>query len=90
MYAPDSEKSLEMYEECISSVVGVLRKGREGGARDFHITGDSNVELGLMCTDESDEEELTKMYGPSCWQGCDKDAGGIKKKKHVVWDYERI
>ena len=29
------------------------------------------------------------MYGPSCWQGYDKDPGGFKKK-HVVWDHERI
>ena len=46
------------------------------GARDFCITGDLNVELGLMCTDENDNEELTKMYGPLCWQGYDTDPGG--------------
>ena len=33
VYAPDSKKNLEMYEECISSVVKVLREGRKGGAR---------------------------------------------------------
>ena len=33
--APDSKKSLEMCEECISSVVEVLREGRKGGARGF-------------------------------------------------------
>ena len=32
-----------------------------------------------MCTDEKDEEELTKMYGPLCWQGYDKDPGGCKR-----------
>ena len=80
VYAPDSKKSLEMFEECISSVVKVLREGRKGSARDFNITGDFNVELGLMCTDENDEEELTKLYGPLCWF----------QKKHVVWDYGRI
>ena len=64
VYAPDSKKSLEMFEECISSVVKVLREGRKGGARDFNITGDFNVELGLMCTDENDGEELTKSCGP--------------------------
>ena len=79
VYAPDSKKSLEMYEECISCVVKILREGRKGGARDFHITGDFNVELGLMCTDENDSEELTNMYGPLCWQGYDKDPGGFKK-----------
>ena len=81
VYAPDSKKSLEMYEECVSSVVKVLREGRKGGARDFYITGDFNVELGLMCADERENGELTKMYGPLCWQGYDKDPGGFKKKK---------
>ena len=33
VYAPDSKKSLEMYQKCISSVVKVLREGRTGGAR---------------------------------------------------------
>ena len=33
--APDPSKSLEMDEDCISSVVEVLREGRRGGARDF-------------------------------------------------------
>ena len=37
VYAPDSSKSLEMYEDCISSVVKVLREGRRGGARDFRF-----------------------------------------------------
>ena len=68
-----------MYEECISSVVKVLREGRKGGAKGLYITGDFNEELGLMCTDESDEEELTKMYGPLCWQGYDKDPEVSKK-----------
>ena len=60
VYAPDSKKNLEMYEECISSVVK-LREGRKGGAQDFYIAGNFNVEKGLMCTDENDEEELTKL-----------------------------
>ena len=60
-------------------MVKVLREGRGRGAKDFHITGDFNVELGLMCTDENDGEELTKMYGPLCRQGYDKDRGGFKK-----------
>ena len=33
--------------------------------------------------------ELTKMYGPLCWQGYDKDPGSFKKNL-VVWDYERV
>ena len=43
-YAPDSSKSMGMYEAVISSVLGVLREGRRGAARDFHISGD--VECG--------------------------------------------
>ena len=41
-----------------------------------------------MCIDEKDNQKLTKMYGPLCWQGFDKDPGGFNK--HVVWNYERI
>ena len=72
-----------MYEEYIASVVKVLCEGRKGGARNFYIAGDINAELGLMCTDENEEEEeLTKLYGPLCWQGYDKDPGGFKK---IMW-----
>ena len=35
VYAPDSSKNLKMYEDCISSVIKVIREGRGGGARDF-------------------------------------------------------
>ena len=41
----------QMYEECISSVVKSLRKGRKGGARDFYIRGDF----------KNEEEELTNF-----------------------------
>ena len=30
VHAPDSKKSLEMYEECVSSLVKILREGRKG------------------------------------------------------------
>ena len=43
--APDSKKSLEMCAECSASVVKVLREGRKGGAKNFCIAGDINVEL---------------------------------------------
>ena len=66
----------------MSSVMKALREGRRGGARDFYITSGSSVELGLMCTDEKDIEELTKMYGALCWQGYVKDPGGFKK---IMW-----
>ena len=68
----------------MSSVIEVLREGRRGGARDFHITGGFNVELWLMCTDEKDIEELTKMYGALCWQGYVKDPGGFKKSWYGI------
>ena len=84
VYARDSKKSLELKAECVSSAVKVLREGHQGGARDFYITGDFNVELGLLCTDENDEEELTKMYGLLCWQGYDKYPGGFKKIMRYV------
>ena len=45
VYAPDS-KSLEMYEECLSSAVEVLREGRKVRARDFYITGDFKCRFG--------------------------------------------
>ena len=66
----------------VSSVTKVLREGRRGGAKDFYITSDLNVELGVMCTDEEDIEELEGMYGPLCWQRYDKDPGGFKK---LMW-----
>ena len=78
-YAPDSCKSMEVYEAFISSVLKVLREGRRGGAKYFYITGDLNVELGMMCTDEQDIEELTDIYGPLGWQGYDQDPEGFKK-----------
>ena len=65
-HAPDSGKGAEMYDAFISSVLKVLRESRRGGAKDFYITGDLHVELGMMCTDEKDIEEVNEMYGPLC------------------------
>ena len=79
VYAPDSSTDMELYEACVSSVLLVLREWRRGGAKKKKITGDLNVELGMMCTDENDIEELNEMYGPLCWQGYDHDPGGYKK-----------
>ena len=58
---------------------GFSVRGRRGGAKHFYITGDLNVELGMICTDENDIEELNKMYGGLCWQRYDNDPGGYKK-----------
>ena len=82
VHAPDSSKSFEMYEACISSVIKVLREGRRCGTKDFYSTSDLKVELGMMCTDAKDIEEVEGMYGPLCWQGYDKDPGGFKK---LMW-----
>ena len=32
----------------------------------------------MMCTDENDNDELTGMYSPLCWQGYAKDPVGFK------------
>ena len=37
------------------------------------------MELGTLCTDEDDIDELSEMHGPLCWQGCGNDHGGFKK-----------
>ena len=85
VYAPDSSKDMELYETRVSSVLWVLREG----AKRFYITGDLNVELGMICTDENDIKELNEMYGPLCWQWYDHDPGGYKKI-HVVQHHERV
>ena len=42
-----------------------------------HITGDLIVELGMMCTDENDMEELNELHASLCWQRYDRDPGGF-------------
>ena len=49
VYAPDCGKDLEVYETFVLNVTKVKREGRRGGAREFHITGDLNVELDIYC-----------------------------------------
>ena len=46
------------------------------------MSGDTIVDLGMMCTDEKDIGELQEMCGPLCWQGYNKDPGGFKK---LMW-----
>ena len=65
VYAPNSSKSLEMYEACISSVLRVLPEGRCGGAKDFYITGDLNVELGLHETQDRAQKPEHTAATPS-------------------------
>ena len=45
----------------------------------FYITGDLIVELGLMCTDEKDNEELTKCTVPCAGKGTTKIQAASKK-----------
>ena len=77
----DCKKDLNVYETFILNVAKILREGRRAGAKDLYITGDLNVELGLLCTDDFDE--LNEMYGPLCWQGCENDHGHFKK---LMWN----
>ena len=77
--APDCKKDLDVYETFIKNVTKILWEGRLAGAKDFYITGDFNVELGLLCTDEDDSDEPNEMYGPLCWQSCDND------HKKLMW-----
>ena len=72
------------------NVVRVLREGRKGGGTDFYITSDFNVDLGLMCTDENDEEELTKMYVWSLVLARVRQGSRRLRTNHVVRNYERI
>ena len=48
----------------------------------FYIAGDFNIELGLLCADDDEDEEIYDMYGPKCWPGCDTDPGGLQK---LMW-----
>ena len=54
-----------------------VHEGRREGLRRFCISGELQVELGLMCTEE--DEELRAMCRPQCWHGIDADPGGLKK-----------
>ena len=62
-------------QATVSSVTKVLREGRRGGAKDFYITSDLNVELGVMCTDEEDIEELEGCMVPCAGKGTRKILG---------------
>ena len=79
VYAPDCKKDLDVYETFILNVTIILRERRRARAQELYITGDLNVELGLFSTDEDDIGEFHEMYGPLCWQWCERDHGGFKK-----------
>ena len=73
VYAPDSKKSLEMYEELISCVVKELHDGRKGGAKDFSSHKWLQWRIG------SDVYRWEREHGPFCLQGYDKEPGSFKK-----------
>ena len=83
VFALDCKKALDVCETFILNVTKFLREGRRAGAKDFHITRDLNVELGLLCADEDDIDELSEMYGHLRWQGCENDHGGLKKLEGI-------
>ena len=85
-HAPDSGKDLGEYEQLVEEMSKILRDGRQEGAKRFYIAGDSNIELGLRCTGDDEDEEQYDVYGPQCWQGCDVDLGGFQK---LMW-YEIV
>ena len=82
MYAPDSGKDLEEYEKFMEGMTLIPRYGRRNGAKRFYIACDFNIELGLLCTGNEEDEELSAMYGSQCWQGYGADPGGFKK---MMW-----
>ena len=77
--APDCGKDLDAYEIFILNVTKTLKGGRRAGAKESYITGDLNVELGILCTDEDDIGGLDEMRGLLCWQKCENDHGGFNK-----------
>ena len=79
VHAPDSDKDLEQYEACVSCVLRVLRETRKEGAKSSSFSGDLNVELGMMCTDREDAEDLAEIYRPLFWHGHQEDPGGHNK-----------
>ena len=64
VYAPDCKQNLDVFETFILKVTKIFREGRRAGANEFFFTGDFDVELGLLKTDEDDIGELNEMYGP--------------------------
>ena len=66
LYAPYCHRDLDVFffETFIKDVSEVLWEVRRAGAKSFHIAGDLNVELGLLCTSDEDVEEPNEMYVP--------------------------
>ena len=48
VYALDCGEDSGVYETFILNVTKVLREGRRGGGREYHTTGDLNVEMGFF------------------------------------------
>ena len=79
VYAPNCNKEFDGHERFKKKAPMSYETDVELGPKNFDITGDFNVEPGLLCTDEDDNEELSEMYKPPCWQGWGNDQSGFKK-----------
>ena len=66
------------------------RKGRRAGDKVFHIEGDFCMELGYLCTDDDDDQQLREMYGLQCWLGGEAGPWGCTKMKwyHIIQDFQ--
>ena len=72
-------KTWRNVRKLIKEATNILRDGRRAGARHFHIAGDLDKELGLLCTGDEDDQEFREVCGPQRWLGGEADPGGFGK-----------
>ena len=77
VYSPDSAKIFEEYEKFMHMLTRVMVEGRREGARGYFVAGDLNVDLALLCLEDSDD--LKDICGPQCLHGVEAELGGLKK-----------
>ena len=83
VYALGSGNTWKILIKFMERMTLMLRDGRRRGAKRFYIAGDFNIELGLLCPGNEEDEELCGMYGPhQRWQGYGTDPGGFKR---MMW-----
>ena len=58
-------KTLWKCEKFTNDATKHLQEGRRTGAEDIYITGDLNIELGLLCTGNADVNSSAKCTGPN-------------------------
>ena len=88
LYALDCRKDLDVHVTFLVNVTKMSRERRRAGAKDFFITGDFNVELGLLCPHEDDFDELNEMHGP--YVGKDGKRPGRIQEADAVCYYEGV